>query len=274
MSLLPVREHVCPTTGEVLSRLWWCWRRNWSIGRAERARGLHYWLGYEYALILATVDAHPGQRWVDVGAGAHSLFPYLLAAHSDVAVLGVDIIDRLSEQAERTSRAVAAGLVAQGQVGWIRGDARRLPLSTASADGVMAVSALEHLTGGHEDRTALREVHRVLKPGGQAVVTVPFRWAGSVVEHRDKRPYQRLHSPATVLRSFVGPAGLDLQGILPYGERLPFYALSRRLPGWADRLRRPVDTAFSATLMTPYRRHPDRASAVLLLLRKPMENTC
>jgi SAM-dependent methyltransferase len=259
------------STTHVLGLLCWAWRRNWLLGPAERARGLHYWLGYEYALILTVISAGAGQRWVDVGAGAHSIFPYLVAARRDVTVLGVDITDRLPEQVIRAQRAVRTGLTRPGQVHWARGDARRLPLADASADGVTAVSTLEHLTEGHDDRTALAEIARVLRPGGEAIVTVPFGAAGSKIEERAGEPFQRVYSPDTMSKSFIEPSGLILERWMPYGERLPFYAVTRRLPRWADRLRRPVDTVVTAVLMTSYQRRLDRASAVLLQLRRPRE---
>jgi ubiquinone/menaquinone biosynthesis C-methylase UbiE len=259
------------STTHVLRLLWWAWHRNWLLGPAERARGLHYWLGYDYALILTLINARAGQRWVDVGAGAHSIFPYLLAARHDVTVLGVDITGRLPEQVTRAQRAVSTGLISPGQVHWVRGDARRLPLADASADGVTAISTLEHLTEGHDDRAALAEIHRVLRPGGEALVTVPFEAAGSKIEQRAGEPFQRVYSADTMRTSFIEPSGLSLERWMPYGERLPFYAASRRLPRWADRLRRPVDTVATAVLMTPYLRRLDRASAALLQLRRPRE---
>lgn len=38
----------------MLARAWWF---NWRVGWPERQRGLHYWLGSEYALLLTTLDA-------------------------------------------------------------------------------------------------------------------------------------------------------------------------------------------------------------------------
>jgi SAM-dependent methyltransferase len=261
------------STPQVLGLLWWAWRRNWLLGSAERARGLHYWLGYEYALVLTVISAGAGQRWIDVGAGAHSIFPYLVAAHRDVTVLGVDITDRLPEQVARGRRAVRSRLTRPGQVHWARGDARRLPLADASVDGATAVSTLEHLTEDHDDRTALAEIARVLRPGGEAIVTVPFGPEGSKIEERAGEPFQRVYSPDTLSKSFIEPSGLILERWMPYGERLPLYAATRRLPRWADGLRRPVDTVATAALMTLYPRRVHRASAVLLQLRRPTETT-
>jgi hypothetical protein len=106
--------------------------------------------------------------------------------------------------------------------------------------------------------------------GDLAQGTSPWaRAAGSTVELRGRRPFQRRYSPQKLMRSLIAPSGLRLHAALPYGERLPFYALSTRLPAWADRLRRPVDTALTAALLRPVPLHARTASAILLWLRKP-----
>jgi SAM-dependent methyltransferase len=66
-----------------------------------------------------------------------------------------------------------------------QGDMRSMPYTDASFDLVLCVSTLEHIgmdnsvygvapsgTGG--DLDALREVNRILRPGGRLLVTVPF----------------------------------------------------------------------------------------------------
>lgn len=49
-------------------------------------------------------------------------------------------------------------------------DAMRLPFADASFDVVVAMDVLEHLP---DDRAAMCEFHRILKPGGRVVATVP-----------------------------------------------------------------------------------------------------
>jgi SAM-dependent methyltransferase len=63
---------------------------------------------------------------------------------------------------------------ARGKVDFSLQDARRLPFPDASFDVVYSMSVLEHIEGETGDSAALRELIRVLKPGGLLVLSVPF----------------------------------------------------------------------------------------------------
>jgi SAM-dependent methyltransferase len=52
----------------------------------------------------------------------------------------------------------------------VQADACDLPFKDQSFDLALCVHTLEHIP---DDRQALREIHRVLRPGGQAVLQVP-----------------------------------------------------------------------------------------------------
>ena len=54
-------------------------------------------------------------------------------------------------------------------------DVRKLPYPDKSFDWVIAVATYHHLGGG-EHEEALRELKRVLKPGGEAFITAWNRW--------------------------------------------------------------------------------------------------
>ncbi len=51
------------------------------------------------------------------------------------------------------------------------GDILRLPFADASADAVLCKEVLEHVP---DPGAAVAEIHRVLKPGGAALCTIPF----------------------------------------------------------------------------------------------------
>ena len=73
----------------------------------------------------------------------------------------------------RGAHVVAVDTEAVADAGWVlRADGRRLPFPDATFDRVIAAEVLEHVP---DDRTAMAELARVLRPGGRLAVTVP-RW--------------------------------------------------------------------------------------------------
>ena len=66
-------------------------------------------------------------------------------------------------------------------------DGRTLPLADASCDGALCSQVLEHVFTPEE---FLRELARVLRPGGLLVLTVPFAWD----EHEQPHDFARYSS--------------------------------------------------------------------------------
>jgi SAM-dependent methyltransferase len=62
----------------------------------------------------------------------------------------------------------------------LRGDVRRLPFADASISAMLSITAFEHVT---DLDVALREMHRVLKPGGLLYSDFGPLWSGSVGHH-------------------------------------------------------------------------------------------
>ncbi|MBO9344957.1 MAG: class I SAM-dependent methyltransferase [Chloroflexi bacterium] len=61
----------------------------------------------------------------------------------------------------------------QGVRGLVAAAAERLPFADGAFDVVFSNEVLEHVS---DDRAACREIARVLRPGGRAVIFVPNRW--------------------------------------------------------------------------------------------------
>ncbi len=61
----------------------------------------------------------------------------------------------------------------------VLGDAVALPFGEASFDAVICTHVLEHVP---RDRAAMAEIHRVLRPGGTAIISVPLRLDRVTVE--------------------------------------------------------------------------------------------
>lgn len=66
-------------------------------------------------------------------------------------------------------------------------DGRTFPFADAAFDSCLATQVLEHV---FEPEAFLREIHRVLRPGGTLLVTVPFVWG----EHEQPYDYARYSS--------------------------------------------------------------------------------
>jgi SAM-dependent methyltransferase len=95
-------------------------------------------------------------------------------------------------------RAIAAAgeAPAGASAGVARGDLRALPVPDRSVDRVIASEVLEHVP---DDRTAITEIARVLKPGGRVAVTVPrygperICWALSDAYHANEGGHVRIY---------------------------------------------------------------------------------
>jgi ubiquinone/menaquinone biosynthesis C-methylase UbiE len=84
-------------------------------------------------------------------------------------ITGVDIA--AAELAAFAAECARLGI--EGQVRYVLAGDGSLPLPDACADVVTSFTVLEHVA---DERSALRELRRVLRPDGLLVVTVPNRW--------------------------------------------------------------------------------------------------
>lgn len=111
--------------------------------------------------LLRAGAVQPDQLLLDCGAGT-GLFAEEMQAHCRVLVLDTH---------EESLRLLRERFRAEQILG-LEGD--RVPLPAASLDYVTALDVLEHVP---DDRAVVRDFHRLLKPGGLAVVTVPASMA-------------------------------------------------------------------------------------------------
>lgn len=167
---------------------------------------------------MLTVDfdrlgVRPGERALDLGCGQgrHSYELYRRGAR--VVAFDQNGAD-LAEVATMFDAMAAEGEAAPGGARTCRGDALDLPFADGHFDRLVVAEILEHVPN---DRRAIAEAVRVLRPGGTIAVTVPRAWPERVcwalsekyheVEGGHVRIYRR-----DQLAGQLTQAGLDVYG--------------------------------------------------------------
>ncbi|MBI5627944.1 MAG: methyltransferase domain-containing protein [Candidatus Rokubacteria bacterium] len=89
-------------------------------------------------------------------------------------------------------------------------DVEALPLRTASVDTVVGLEVLEYVRRPH---AALAEAHRVLRPGGHVLISVPF-------VHRVDGPSDRWRFSELGLRELLHAAGFEVVALRAQGAAL------------------------------------------------------
>jgi SAM-dependent methyltransferase len=132
----------------------------------EARNGMH--ARVEVPLLLRALRVPRGGRVLEVGCGRGVALPVLAERLTPFALLGVDVDSTALEAAAwrlRATRVVAT---------LVEADIRDLPLESASVDVVVDFGTCYHVSGGLDGaRAALREVARVLRPGGLFVHETP-----------------------------------------------------------------------------------------------------
>lgn len=122
-------------------------------------------LGRRVELIDAMGEFRGG-RLLDVGCGNGAQTVRFLDRFD--AVVGLDVVPQhLAE-----FQCVLDGMPAPN-CRTVHYDGGRMPFEDASFDAVLSIETLEHVD---DEAETLREIHRVLRPGGALVLSVPNKW--------------------------------------------------------------------------------------------------
>jgi ubiquinone/menaquinone biosynthesis C-methylase UbiE/uncharacterized protein YbaR (Trm112 family) len=175
---------------------------------------------------------------LDVGVGG-SGYTVIEAARAGRPAVGCD----LSLEGLLVARRFAEAEGVADRTLWVCCSAERLPLASGACGSALAIAVLEHVP---DDRAALRELARVLEPGGLAWVTVPhalhhispvFRRAN--IRHDRRLGHLRRYDADTLVAA-GREAGLDSVEVQFTGHAIKVVQLvagrlSDRLWWWCER---------------------------------------
>ena len=179
------------------------------------------WYFEARAAVLATLirpccQAHAGVRVVDLGAGTGKILADTRKTAMAVAI-------------EKDLQLARFGRGRYGLPFVLANLADGIPVGRGLLDLVLVLDVLEHV---EHDRALLREVFRVLRPGGRVIVSVPA-FQGLWSRHDELHHHKRRYSRRDLLR-VVAEAGLVCDRVTYYNTLLlPLVYLSRKLERWS-----------------------------------------
>ncbi|MEM1025388.1 MAG: bifunctional demethylmenaquinone methyltransferase/2-methoxy-6-polyprenyl-1,4-benzoquinol methylase UbiE [Myxococcota bacterium] len=112
---------------------------------------------------IAALEPEPGQRFLDLATGTADLAMELAERHRECQVEGLDPSVNMLE----VGRAKVAREAWKDRVRLVEGDAQALGYPDESFDGVMMAFGIRNVP---DRAAALKEMVRVLKPGGRAAI--------------------------------------------------------------------------------------------------------
>lgn len=199
-------------------------KERFQLERLRRIQSLereHFWFLGRRSLIQAYLrQALEGSEGVilDIGSGTGYFLEELAKSLPKGRFLSIGLDARPEGLQERRGKCP--------EMSFVQGDAERLPFGTACVSLVTAFDVLEHL----DDRKAIQEIHRILRPQGRLLLTVPIGpW---LFGYRDQDAGHRRRYKRRELFSCLRDSGFKVR-VWSYYQfaLLPALAISRTLGG-------------------------------------------
>jgi ubiquinone/menaquinone biosynthesis C-methylase UbiE len=152
--------------------------------------------------VVSAASLRSGCRILDVGSGTGNLLKYLLQAEP-AQLVACDI-------SQQMLNVISAKYPGETRLTLLCADARELPLDRDSFDAVICNGVYPHFSS---KQAALRELHRVLAPGGRLVISHFGGWAhvnGIHSSAPDPLIRRDLLEPATDVAALLGQTGFTV----------------------------------------------------------------
>lgn len=150
------------------------------LKKFNKIEKIHWWWEGRRQIISQLITRKKEQKILDIGFGTGETMSYLKKILFNPDLYGVD-----------TSPVAVRFAKSRGHKNAKRGSATELPYKAKTFDTVFALDVIEHI---EDDQKVVDEMFRVLKPGGEAIVTVPglpFIWSKHDSGQGHKRRYTR-----------------------------------------------------------------------------------
>ncbi|MBF8186739.1 class I SAM-dependent methyltransferase [Nonomuraea sp. K274] len=231
---------------------------------------------------FARLHVGPGVRVLDLGCGGGRHAFEVLRRGADVTAFDMDQSE-LDSVAAMFAAMDKAGEVPPGATAeTVQGTALDMPFDDGTFDRIIAAEVLEHIP---DDMAAMREIFRVLKPGGTTAVTVPsflperICWALDEDYHTAPGGHVRIYTLAE-LSAKLKSTGFEIgphhhaHGLhAPYwwlkcavgvnNDEHPLAKAYHELLVW-DIMKRPAATRIAETVLNPI-----IGKSLVLYVRKP-----
>lgn len=141
---------------------------------------VHWWWVGRRQIISQSITRKKNLKILDIGFGTGETMCFLQEILKDPSLFGVD-----------TSIVAVRFAKSRGHKNVRKASATKLPYQPNTFDTVFALDVIEHIK---DDQKVFQEIYRVLKPGGELIITVPalpFIWSNHDSGQGHKRRYTR-----------------------------------------------------------------------------------
>lgn len=167
-----------------------------------------------------------GQTFLDIGS------PKLLSLYFSVIYPGITIISSDISNYFVSDFQAFNELLGLDNMQIKLVDGRAMDFENDSIDQVFSISVIEHIPGDGDSR-CMAEIGRVLKPGGQVTITLPYAeryceewlagiktyWSDHSIRNNEKVFFQRRYLWEDVIQRIIKPSGLKINSFVLTAEK-------------------------------------------------------
>lgn len=197
--------------------------------------GIGYERSIEYPWVFNALEISPRDVLIDIGSG-NTIFPLFVKRQTRATVHAVDLDESILRLIPYAQKAGLSSSLADETLVIRQTDSVRLPYGDEAFDCLSCISTIEHVPDDG-DPDMMRELMRVVKPGGRLALSVPINKRHTDVFIRrdvydrkftgDPVFFERQYDSETIYSRLIVPSGARLTAIQAFGE--PAFEFGRRV---------------------------------------------